>query len=59
MLKKNDLLSFMGNNDTRWAAIPRPVVMPVQGWLPTGCRVVGLGEALQTLSKINPVFETF
>jgi hypothetical protein len=33
-------------------------IRPVQGWPPTGHRVVRVGKALKTLSKFNPVFDT-
>lgn len=49
----------IGSNDTLWAAITGPAIRPVQLWPPAGHRVVGLGEALETLSKLNPIFDTF
>jgi hypothetical protein len=35
------------------------LVRPVQGWPPIGCRMGGLGEALDTLSRFNPIFDMF
>jgi hypothetical protein len=42
--------------------IHRPPVKPAQGWSLAGRTVVGLGEALETLSKLtksHPFFDTF
>jgi hypothetical protein len=39
--------------------ISGPSIKPVQGWPLAGRRVVGLGEVLETLSKLNPTFDTF
>jgi len=49
----------IGSNDTLCAAITGPAIRPVQLWPPAGHRVVGLGEALETRSKLNPIFDTF
>jgi hypothetical protein len=45
--------------DALRVALPGPVDTPAQGCPPAGRRVVELREAPKTLSKFNPIFDTF
>jgi hypothetical protein len=46
-------------NDALWVVILGLVVRPVQGWPPTGHRIDWPGEALATLSNLDPTLITF
>jgi hypothetical protein len=45
----------MGSNDTLSVVILRLSPRPVQGWPPAGLRMVGLGQALETLANPNQI----
>jgi hypothetical protein len=53
------LIIFIGSIDALQAAIPGLAVRVVQGWPPTGHRVVWHGSTLEILSRLNPTIAGF
>jgi hypothetical protein len=49
----------VGGNDALRVANPGPAIRPVQGRLPAGHRVAGIGETGETMSKFTLIFDIF
>jgi hypothetical protein len=54
---KSRYCQFVGSNNALWVAIPSPALLLLQGWSSIRCRVVGLGQGLETLSEIKSHFQ--